>query len=117
MIYVTIRDLGLLSGVIDAAADKGANNVYSLTFQASENADATKQAITLAVGNARDKAAMLAEAAGKTLGELLEIQAPMTYGDLYMARESYAMSSDAGTPIISGKVAISAEVTLVYELK
>jgi len=117
MIYVTIRDIGLLSGVIDAAADKGANNVYSLTFQASENTEATQQAITLAVKNARDKAAMLAEAAGITLGELLEIQAPMTYADLYMARESYAMSSDHGTPIISGRVAVSAEVTLVFEFK
>ncbi|MDD4079843.1 MAG: SIMPL domain-containing protein [Eubacteriales bacterium] len=117
MIYVIIRDISLVSEVIDAAANKGANNVYSLIFQASENAEATQQAINLAVKNAQDRADMLALAAGKALGELVEIQSPVTYADLYMARESYAMPSDAGAPIISGKVAVSAEVTLVFELK
>jgi len=117
MIYVTIKDISRISEVIDAASDKGANNVYSLNFQATENKEATRQAINLAVKNAQEKAQMLAQAAGKTLGELVEIQAPMSWGDLYMARESYAMASDAATPIISCKVAVSAEVTLVFELQ
>ena len=108
-----------MSKVIDAAASKGANNVYSLVFQASKNAEATKQAITLAVKDARDRAQIMAEAAGKTLGELVDMSIPANYGSLYAAKENFAMAvgGDMGTPIISGKVSVYAEVTMVFELK
>lgn len=119
MLSVTIKDIALVSKVIDAAASKGANNVYSLVFQASKNAEATKQAITLAVKDARDRAQIMAEAAGKTLGELVDMSIPANYGSLYAAKENFAMAvgGDMGTPIISGKVSVYAEVTMVFELK
>ncbi len=119
MLNVTIKDLSLVPKVIDTAASKGVNNVYSLIFQASKNAEANKQAITLAVKDARARAEIMAEAAGKTLGELREMSIPSDYGPMYAAKENLAMAvgGDAGTPIISGKVSVYAEVTMVFELK
>ena len=116
---VTIKDIDKVSQVIDAAARKGANNVYSLSFQASKNPEAIKQAITLAVKDARDKAAMLAEAAGISLGDIIRIDLPQNYGGLYMAKENMAMAmgGDSASAIVSGKVTVSADVTIVFGIK
>lgn len=118
-ISITIKDISKVSQVIDAASSKGANNVYSLFFQAGKNPEATRQAITLAVQDAQEKAAMLAEAAGITLGDIIEINLPQGYNGLYMAKENMAMAmgGDSGSPILSGKVAVSADVTIVFGIK
>ena len=116
---ITIKDIAKVSQVIDAAAAKGANNVYSLSFQAGKNPEAIKQAINLAVKDARDKAGMLAEAAGISLGDILEIQFPRTYDGIYDAKQNYslAMGGEGGSPILSGKVTVTAEVTMVFGIK
>ncbi len=118
-ISITIKDIAKVSRVIDAASSKGANNVYSLSFQAGKNPEATKQAIALAVKDAQDKAAMLAEAAGITLGEIIQINLPQNYTGMYMAKENMAMAmgGDSGSPILSGKVAVTADVIIVFGIK
>lgn len=116
MLYITIKDLGKVTEVIDAAAEKGANNVYSLTFQANKNLEANREAINLAVKDAQMKAEILAEAAGKTLGDVIRISFPMVSDNLYSFKQNLSMAEGnaGGAPILSGKVAVTAEVTMVF---
>lgn len=119
MVFITIRDIALVSTAIDTAASAGANNIYNLTFQASRTADAYKEALGLAVNDAKDKAEVIALAIGRTLGGIVSAQASPIYSMPYGTydRASFAAAEAKETPIISGDVSITAEVTLVFGLE
>lgn len=59
--------------IIDAALGAGANLINSLSFYASNIDEPRRQAIAIAVSNARADAEAMARAAGGTLGPLLEL--------------------------------------------
>lgn len=118
MLQITIRDVDKVSDAIDAASQAGANNVYGLTFQSSQAPDAQMQALKNAVENARAKAQVLAEATGKTLGDILKVETQDAFAFPYdgVARQSFAAEAKS-TPILSGDVTLSAAVTLTFALK
>ncbi len=72
-VVVEIRDFALISGVIEAVIGAGANTVRGIDFRASDQRSARDRAIALAVEEARRDAVALAEAAGRELGELVEL--------------------------------------------
>ena len=119
MLFVTIRDLSDASQAIDLATKAGANQIYGLTFSSSKEADAYTKALQRAVEDAMNKAKVLSDASGKTLGALQSISAAEYYGDPYGIRNSMEMM-DAGTKastIVSGDVTVSANVTLIYSFE
>lgn len=59
--------------IIDASLGAGANLINSLSFYASNIDEPRRQAIAIAVSNARADAEAMARAAGGTLGPLLEL--------------------------------------------
>ncbi len=59
--------------IVDAALGAGANLINSLSFYASSIDEPRRQAIALAVSNARADAEAMARAAGGSLGALLEL--------------------------------------------
>jgi uncharacterized protein YggE len=115
MLYITLRDISLVSQVIDAASAAGANNVYNLSFQSSKSAEAYHQALKNAVEDARATAQTLAAATGAKLGSVIRIEASQNYGMPYAAENRMALdSAQASTPIISGDVSVNASVTLTF---
>ena len=74
-LYVTVRALDTVGDVIDAATAAGANQMYGLTFSSSGETAAYGKALRRAYEDAAAKAALLAEAAGQTLGEVVSIKA------------------------------------------
>lgn len=119
MLFVTIRDLANASQAIDLATKAGANQIYGLTFSSSKEAEAYTKALKRAVEDAMNKAKVLAEASGKTLGTLQSISANDYAGDPYGIRNSMEMM-DAGaksSTIVSGDVIVSANVTLIYSFE
>ena len=119
MLFVTIRDLSDASQAIDLATKAGANQIYGLTFSSSKEADAYTKALQRAVEDAMNKASVLADASGKTLGALQSISATEYFGEPYGIRNSMEMM-DAGTKastIVSGDVTVSANVTLIYSFE
>lgn len=106
-----IAELGKL---IDAAIAAGANGVGSLQFESSRAPEARQEALRMAMARACQDAAVLASAAGGTLGALLEAQTsevqrpPMPYMEMAAAR---TMAADASTPISPGELTIEATVT------
>ena len=61
---VTISDIENAGKYIDAVFEAGANTFSGIAFSASDTADAKKRALELSVENAREKAEVLAAAAG-----------------------------------------------------
>lgn len=119
MVSITIRDIAKVSEAIDAAAAVGANNIYGLSFQSSKAAEAYHQALRRAVEDAKTKAMVLAEASGGALGAIVKIEANEAYGTPYgiMNRDSFAGDGAAkATPILSGDVSVTANVTITFGL-
>lgn len=119
LLQVTLRDIQQVSAAIDAASKVGANNLSSLIFQSSKQDEAQLQALRNAVEDAKAKASVLAEAAGKTLGDIIKVETldpfAMGYGGT-MARDTFAAEIKS-TPILSGDVTVNAAVTLTFSLK
>ncbi len=119
-VQATVRDLTKVGFVIDKATAGGASEVGGVSFDLSDQAAAQSQALSLAVGSARRKAAVMADAAGVNLGRLLTL----TEGDdapvarpLY-ARRAMAPAGAAApeTPINDQQITVSADATLVYAM-
>lgn len=116
-LYVTVRALDTVGDVIDAATAAGANQMYGLTFSSSGETAAYEKALRRAYEDAA-KAALLAEAAGQTLGKVVSINASNSYGGDYGIANTYAMDArSAKTAIVSGDVTVSASVTVVFAIK
>lgn len=112
-VRVDIHDISKVGSIIDAALSKGANNINSLDFYAS-NQDATRrQALAAAVERARGDAEALARGAGGQLGELLELSSAPTSSPPrpvpYMAMARAEASS--ATPVNPGEQTLTVTVT------
>ncbi|MDR2897228.1 MAG: SIMPL domain-containing protein [Spirochaetaceae bacterium] len=113
---LNMEDAGL---VIDAAVTAGANQLNSVTFAASNTADAVIEARKLAVEQAYQSAQTLAAAAGRKVGKAIIIQEegypvqPAYRSDNVMIAEK----SGAATSLNPGKTDVTVSVSVVYELK
>ncbi len=121
MVRATLRDIGEIGEVITAATAAGATNVNGPQFTLSEDAESRDEAIIDAVSDARRRAEAMADAAGKTVGEVISISetgvsVPNIYWDQPRFLES-AGSDSMSVPIEPGTLDISAGVTVVFELK
>lgn len=112
-LLVEVKNLSQVGPVIDAAISKGANMMTSLQFYASKTEDARRTAIGLAIQKARLDAAAAAQAAGGSLGGLLEINIGAYYSPpprpMVMAQAKVAGAQD--TPISPGEQTLSVDVT------
>jgi uncharacterized protein len=100
--------------IIDAALGAGANMINGLSFYASSIEEARRKAIGAAVASARADAEAMAQAAGGSLGSLLELSTqgptvpPRPMFDL-AARAKVAMAEP--TPINPGQQTVTVFVT------
>ncbi len=118
-VRVKVRDIGTLGEVISAANAAGANNISGPTFTVDDPSPYHAKAIDEAVGEARKTAEAMAKAAGKSVGTVLSISST----DVSLApRANYAMDAasleaKASVPIEPGQLDITANVTVIFELK
>lgn len=118
MLMVTVRDMGVLSGVLDAAMSAGANQSYGITFNSSKQAVTYDEALKDAIADGARKAGLMAEASGKTLGGLLSMEENQYSYNLYGASaKTMDAQAAAGTPILAGQITVTATVTLVYNFE
>ena len=115
-VTVIVRDLAQLPSLLDAAVEAGANNVYSLNFQSSEQPVAYEQAMKAAAQDALRKAALMAQAIGREAGETLSLTEISSANNIYYDVRAYAMDSSM-TPIEGGLLSVSAEVQAIVEMK
>ncbi len=115
-ITVVVRDLTQLPTLLDAAVEAGANNVYSLGFQSSEQTAAYDQALSAAAQDALRKAALMAQAIGREAGDTLSIEEVASTSVYYDSR-AYALDSSYAVPIENGMISVTAQVQAIVELR
>ena len=108
-ITVRLTQLDRVGAVIDAALARGATNVSSVSFDASNTADARRLALADAAAQAKADAATLAKALGGTLGPLImattQVSRPGPYPQMFAAGRAATE-----TPIMAGDIIVSATV-------
>lgn len=75
---VALDDVGRAGEIIDLAVGAGANRIGSIAYTTSDQDDARKEALAMAVARAREDAEVMAIAAGGRLGALLEVTTDWT---------------------------------------
>ncbi len=114
MLNVRLRDIDSLGAVLDAAVTDGANAVNGITFGLADQKPAMDEARARAVADARARAEVLARAAGVTLGPIVAITEGGAFnGPVPMFR---ADEASAPVPVETGEVAITANVTVTWDL-
>ncbi|MEK6274414.1 MAG: SIMPL domain-containing protein [Actinomycetota bacterium] len=115
-VSVKIHDLSKAGKVLDAASNAGANEVYGPTLTRSNQDSLEAEALRDAVGNARKKAAALADAAGVRLGSVTAITEGFSGGpEPYFAQELRA-TADKAAPIEPGTQDVQASVTVTFAI-
>ena len=118
-VYVTVRNLDSLGGLLDNAISAGANNINSIQFDVADKTAAVKEARAKAVDDAKLQAQEMAAAAGITLGDVQNLSfyesspAPMFGGK----GGGGAMAADVSVPIQPGQLTISVNVSITYSIR
>jgi uncharacterized protein YggE len=120
-VYLTVRKLESLGGLLDAAVGAGANNINSIQFDVADKTQALSDARAEAVKTAKTQAGELAAAAGVTLGEIQSIQyfdaAPSPVFQGKGMGGGGGVAADIAVPINPGQMQITVTVTLAYDIK
>ena len=107
--------LGNAGVLIDAAVAAGANTISGPSLSRSDADALYRQALEKAVTDAKDRAALLAKAAGRELGRVTAIvESGASDAPLFAKAEA---ARDASTPVVSGAQETIATVSVTYELR
>jgi uncharacterized protein YggE len=110
----TVRDIGKLGAVIDAATAAGANTVYGPSLTRADTDALYRDALKAAVADARAKAGALADAAKLSLGA---VQSMSEGGGAVPLPYAAGRAADAtSTPIEPGTQQVQATVTVTFAL-
>lgn len=122
-IKVTVKDLDKLSQVIDNVVKAGATNISNITYALSTQNIIQRQLLATAVENARDKAAVVANAGSRTLGNMLSADINSFDGGTIVAyganklRSTTNLAEDGvATKLSLGKIKLNARVQVVFSL-
>lgn len=122
-IKVTVKDLDKLSQVIDNVVEAGATNISNITYALSTQNIIQRQLLATAVENARDKAAVVANAGSRTLGNMLSADINSFDGGTIVAyganklRSTTNLAEDGvATKFSPGKIKLNARVQVVFSL-
>lgn len=115
-VSATIRDMGRIGRIIDGSVDAGANVLGGIAFQLSDENEGLDEALAEAVGDARNKAEILAEASGATLGPVVTISESGGVAPPPIYYERVAADAGATTPISPPTLESQVMVTVVWSL-
>lgn len=110
---VTVRDLSTVGDVLDAVVVAGANSIWGVNFGVDDPAPVEAEARADAVADAKDRAAVLAELNGVTLGPVMAISEVVGGGAVPVAFAAERAMAGGGN-ISPGEVEISYQVQVSY---
>jgi uncharacterized protein YggE len=118
---VTVRDITKIGKLLGEMVRAGANNINGISFDVADKATALTDARKLALANAKKQADEMATALGATLGAVQSAvvnstgyPGPMAYG---MGGGGLEKAAALNVPISAGQLVITADITLIYEIK
>jgi uncharacterized protein len=109
-----VSDVDDAASLIDAAVGAGANSISGPGLSSSNSEELYRQALAKAVDEARERAQVLAKAAGRSLGAITAIvegsgALPLPYAE--------RAALDASTPIVPGEQETTATVSVTFSLR
>jgi uncharacterized protein len=120
VVQVTLDDLARIGSVIDAATQAGANHVQGIAFTLRDSDAVRAEALRQAAQSARAQADVLAAALGLKVIRILSVEEQSPHvTTLYsrpMARAQAMSASAVPTPVETGTLDVSADVTLTVEV-
>ena len=120
---IKVTDMSRVGEVIDMAFSAGANTLDGVSFSVADDTEARKESLKAAVEDAKEKAAILAEAAGLGEIEIESIQEGTVYsfdsGVNNFSRKTAGGEYDmaASTVVQAAKICVSACVTVTFRVK
>lgn len=120
-LQVTVTDLARLGSLLDAALQAGATSVNGPTFGLSNQEELEGKVLAEAIRRARQKADVMAVAAGVFLKRVTHISEHVNAPFGGFAEEAMVMrmavaDSAASTSISPGEISITATVNITYEI-
>ena len=117
-VNVKIRDIALVGDVLAAVTEAGANAIYGVNFAVADPAALEAEARALAMQDAANRAASLAELGSVSLGEVVVISevvgAPvMPYGGGYAMEQA----ASAAPGISPGQLSYQVQVQVTYSIQ
>ena len=121
--YLAIRttDMDMVGKIIDIAFGAGANTLNNIEFSASDTEEASAEALTDAVKDARRKAEIMAAAAGlkitgiESITELYSYSGDSGVNAFYKNAVMADEATGASTLVQASKLKVSASVSIVFE--
>ena len=116
-VTVTRSKIEDVASLVEAAVDAGANNVNSVVYSIADPAPLQDAALERAYADARTRAQRLATAAGRQVGDPIEIT---TEGFYIPPTVTEAITVTAATPaleLLGGTKTVTANVLVTFELK
>lgn len=109
-----VSDAGDAPALIDAAVNAGANSLSGPGLSPSGSEELYREALAKAVDEARERARVLAKAAGRSLGEITSIVEGSAASPLPYAERA---TLDASMPIVPGEQETTATVSVTFSLR
>jgi uncharacterized protein YggE len=119
-IEVTVDRLDRVGEIIDTAVGAGATTVQSVRFDLKSRESQEREALRLAVADARARADFAATGAGLHVDRIWRIEESRTFTPPPMPMMRERMSAVGGvpdTPIVAGEIEVRAQVTLSATLR
>ncbi len=112
---IIITDISSVGEIIDTAVKNGANTVSGVTFRVLDNRKYYYQALTKAIVDAQNKAAIMADKLNVKLSITpIQIKEQLKGGDIVPFQAMTFKASSEATPIEIGENKITAEVEAVF---
>lgn len=114
-----VKALKNLGPILDTLVQSGSNQIGGITFGIDEPKKVLDEARKKAVADARAKAELYAEAAGVSLGRVIQISesSAITPPMPMMRMAVETASADASVPIAAGQQTVSATISITYEIQ
>jgi uncharacterized protein YggE len=119
-VEVRVDALPKLGEVIEVAVNAGANSIGSVRFDLKDRAGAERQALQMAVAEARERANALATAAGVRVERIVRIAESIRQVPIPFQAEARTMAAEglaAAPPVQPGEIEIRATVTLTAAIR
>lgn len=114
---VRLDDVARVGATLDALVTAGSNDMNGISFSIKDTAPLLEKARGQAVADARARAETYAKAAGVTLGPVLSISEGGSDGPRPSFKNMVTVSAARAVPVAAGEENVSADVSLVWEIR